>query len=315
MTKRKHARTRDPIADDFDLGIRAAAAPVPQTATVEVPKSEDAGKALALVGEVQGLAVIDKASHQIVLEYHRSAKLLKRNIEEHWAKITRGVDALKRQLLDYKAQDLAPVDRVIAITTKLDADWKAVEEARVEAEEARRYEAEQARLQREAERLETEALKLEATSAELSAREARFVYLMTSGGLLPAAAAEAAGYKHPTTQAERLLASAKIRHALSGRRAAEEKRQEAELARTAPIETAPVERQTAKVAGVRATTHRSAEVVDFEALLAAFTRGEVTSEAFLPNTVFLNKQAQQLGPTLQRVYPGVRYVERKGLAG
>lgn len=305
--------------------VPATAAPsAVQHTTIDIAPAEGATQALSLRAEASALVIIDKDSHRVGKEFIRGAKQLKRKIEDHWSAITRNVDELKRNLLDLKRKDVEPVDAAIGIAERVIIAYEQVEAERVRVEEARiRREAEEKAARDRAQQLaeqEAAALKLEADSPALSNREQIFVESYVGQGQ-PAFAVTRAGYKGDAEQvAARLLRTPKIIEAISAKRQAVALREQQAATKAAPLEvkiTEKVESQTAKVAGVSSRSTWSAEVFDFNQLLAALGV-DVTDprvQALQPNTVYLNTQAVALHEKLESVYPGVRGAEKKGIAG
>ena len=96
-------------------GRQPAPAPPPARPAVQldIQPSPDAGEAITLRQQATQIVIVDKASHTRALEFTRGAKQLKRKIEDHWMRITRNVDDLKRNLLDLKRADLEPVEAAL----------------------------------------------------------------------------------------------------------------------------------------------------------------------------------------------------------
>jgi len=296
-----------------------------QHTTIDITPAEGATQALTLRAEALGLVVIDKDSHRNALEFIRSAKQLKRKIEDHWSAITRNVDGLKKNLLDLKRRDLEPVEAAIEVAAATTLRFE-----QQEADRVRRIEAENRRLAEEkaardrADQLreqEDAALRLEQDSPNLSPRESVFVDAIIAG-FTPTAAAQRSNYKDAEAQGARLIDSVKIRTAIATRQQVQAIRQEAAAVAVQPldIKVEKVISQTAKVAGVSSRSTWSAEVVNFKALLQSLG---ITDETNLiaaqlvlqPDTVFLNQEATKLHEKLSQTYPGVEGREKRGIAG
>lgn len=293
--------------------------PKSKAVSVDIAPSPDAGEAITLRQQAAMIVVDDKASHTEALEFIRGAKQLKRKIEDHWSRITRSVDNLKRDLLDLKRADLEPVELAIASLDTRVVAYVTAEQRRIRAEEDRQRRAneEQARKDRERElaRQEQEALDLEAQSPALSARETVFVSQMILGSA-PDRAAEFAGYKGSVNQANKLMATQKIVDAIATGRAAREIRQQAEAVKAQPLTVAApaVESNLGRAAGTRMVTSYSCEVVDLNALIGAVLQGG-DRRALTADTVYLNKQAVMLKDSFESVFPGCRLVKRTTVAG
>lgn len=296
--------------------------PEQKTMAIDIASPPEAGEALTLRKEALGLMVTDRASHGDALEFIRGCKQLKRKIDDHWSRITRSVDDLKRNLLTMKRTDLEPVESAIAMVEKRALDYDNEQRRREQeaADAARRKaqaDAEEKRARELAEH-EAQALKFEQDSPRLSAREEQFVELYLQRPIDAVRHASTVGYKDYRAAAERLLASPKIQDAIQAKRTAAAIRQQAEATRQAPLQTIqqrPVESQRAKAAGVRTTIYRSAEVVDLDALIDAVMAGRAPRAALMANQVYLNQEAKQLQDTFESVYPGCRLVVKQGIAG
>lgn len=295
--------------------------PEQKTMAIDIASPPEAGEALTLRKEALGLMVTDRASHGDALEFIRGCKQLKRKIDDHWSRITRSVDDLKRNLLTMKRTDLEPVESAIAMVEKRALDYDNEQRRREqEAADAARRQAEadaKAKRERELAEHEAQALKFEQDSPTLSAREQVFVQQLLAG-VAHTRAAQIAGYADAEKQGARLMASQKIIDAVQAKRTAAAIRQQAEAHRQAPLQTVqakPVESQRAKTVGVRVTTTRSAEVVNLDALIDAVIAGKAPRAALMANQVYLNQEAKQLQDTFESVYPGCRLVVTQGIAG
>lgn len=304
-----------------------AVPPPARSLSIDLTPSPDAREGLAFRHDAAGLVVSDQATHRHALEFIRAGKQLKRKIEEHWSRITRSVDDLKRNLLDLKRQDLDPVESAIADAERAALTYSQAEDRRVrdENDRLRRESEERARHDRETLLADQEAaaLRIERDSPNLSNRELIFVEAIAAhqvgvGQPFATAAAMRAGYKGPEAASQRLLATEKIMDAIADKRKAVEIRRQAAATKEQPlevIEQKPVEKQTARVAGTRTTVNYSAEVYDADKLLDAVIAGTAPREAVMPDQVYLNLQARQLHEKLELAYPGVKIIRKDGIAG
>ncbi|HMJ04007.1 MAG TPA: hypothetical protein VK506_13790, partial [Conexibacter sp.] len=285
--------------------------------------SSDARQALTLRAEAERLVVVDKSSHTAALLFIKDAKTIKRNITEHWQRITRAVDEMKTNLLNLKRQDLEPVERAIALVEDRALAYQREEDRRVrEEEDRRRRDAEREaneRRERELAEQERKALEHEAQSADLSEREELFVTHIVLGDSALVAARQAR-FKDPAAAASRLMKTAKILAAISGRQRARELRQQAEAIKAQPLDVVtakPVERQVGKVSGTRTVVTYSAVVDDADKLIDAVCKGDAARSVVMPNVVELNAQARQLKDAglFAAAFPGCRLVKHEGIAG
>lgn len=295
------------------------APPKKASVEIELAPSPEAPEGLSLERQARALTVTDKGTHYEALEFVRGAKQLKRKIEDHWSRITRSVDDLKRNLLTMKRADLEPVEKAIEIVTAAATTYQDAEERRAREQEERNRRAAEEKAQREREQLlakaEADALAAEENSPTLSTRENVFVGHVL-GGSTATNAAKMAGYKDAEVQGRRLLATQKITDAIQAKRTAAAIREQAAATKQQPLDVVQprkVEMQTAKVAGVRSTMNYRCEVLSAAELIAAVIAGTVEPEALIPNEVYLNQQARQLKEAFQ--YPGCRLVKTPGLAG
>jgi len=119
------------------------ATPTVRTVQFEVAPSPDAREGLTLAQQATALKITNRETHADALEFARGLKQLKRKIEDHWSRITRTVDDLKRNLLTLKREDLDPVERALEIVTSAEVAFRN--------ERDRLERIEQDRLRREAE--------------------------------------------------------------------------------------------------------------------------------------------------------------------
>ena len=299
--------------------------PAQRTMSLDLSPSPDAPRGLTLRQEASALVITDVETHRVGKIFIRDCKTIKRNIEDHWSRITRRVDELKRGLLDDKRKDLEPVEMAISVAERVVLAYENIENERVRLEnERRRLAAETAaQTKRDAELADQErrALELEQQSDALSAREQVFVEcLVLMGEGKATQAAQRAGFlKDPVKQADRLMASAKIFKAIEARRSAIALRQQQSALKAAPVDVPPVEevkRQVASVAGVSSRTYYSCDPeIDEASLWAAVLAGTVDREAFMPNLPYLNRQAKQLKTLFEATFPGCQLDKRQGVAG
>lgn len=295
---------------------------------IDLTPAPEARQALTLREQAGTLQVIDRDTHVHAMEFVRGAKQLHRTIKDHWSKIKRGIDELKRNMLTLEAEDLAPVEAAIAVASGqvLSYENRERERERIEAERRQREEQERAerQRQRELDRLEQARLKAEASSPDLSERETRFVALFCGESAAAGVKGDArqsaarAGYADPIKQGERLLNTKKIQAAISAKLRADELRQQQTALASAPLEVkeAPaVETRRGKVGGVSSATYYSAEVIDMKRFAQAVCDGTISFEHVLPNGPSLNDQARQLKETFEQAFPGCRLITRQGLRG
>jgi hypothetical protein len=296
----------------------------PAALNIDLRPAPEATQALTLREQANALIVSDRDSHTAALEFVRGAKQLKRAIEDHWSRITRSIDDLKRNMLTLKQQDLAPVEDALirAGLVALTYENAERERQRVELERQRQENEARARREREAEtaRLEAQALEAEESSADLSAREQAFVMAYVSGiGARGDArvAAERAGYKDADKQAARLLATEKIQKAIFAKRQAIELREQAAAQQAKPLDVvAPkVESNLGKAAGVSTRLTYSGECLDFDALFDAVAAGRAPRSVLMVNGPELNAEARSLKESFEQAFPGCRLVKKQGLAG
>lgn len=293
----------------------------PAPATIDVTASPDAAQGHSLQLRAATLMVVDQRSHEQALEMIQGAKKLKRAIEEHWSKIKRNVDELKRNLLALERKDLAPVQAVIDALTPRALDYSNAEDRRIREEEQRRRQAaeEQARRDRQAEldRQEQEALRLEVSSPKLSAREEVFVKHFASSNQARLAALDA-GYADPDKAGARLIITPKILEAIGNARQALELRQQATATAQKPLDvvrSTKVESKKAYVPGTRTVTTYACEVTDPAKFILAYLAGDIDTQAMVPNQVWLNKKAVDLKDQFETVFPGCTLVKNQTIAG
>lgn len=297
--------------------------------SVAIKEAPGAAKGSALVLQANTLVIRDRASHEAAREFLKGAKLLKREIEAHYAAIKKPLNEARAVVLDLEKKHLAPVDQAIAIAERIDTAY-VQEQRRIEEAELRRREEEerakeQARRAVEAAEAERVALELEGASEELSARELSFCrcYLNSDKSVKALiSCAKSAGYRDPETMAARLVKSAKIQKAIAGMQAAARVREQAEAAQQAPIhvDVAPVESQIGKVAGTSVRTYYSCGKVNLVQLcrdaLKAYDAGDPSKMlALQADTVFLNDQARQLKELFPAVWPACELAKREGVTG
>lgn len=346
--KKNSAPTKAPVVTNRSAAIKSARLaeatpdsrdpvhPAPPTSTIPMRPAPEAKEAIELRGRAQAIVVKDRDTHLGALEFVRGAKQLQRKITEHWQRITRSVDDLKRNMLNLKRQDLEPIEQAIAIVERQALDYENAERERVrQAEEAQRLERERKARedrQRELDAAEDKALELEQASENLSPRELWFVTKVVEQGWNAAdpspsdmramlLIAEAAGYKKPIdVQVARLLRSQKVLDAIQAKRDAIAIREQADARRHQPIDVVdapPVQANLGRLSGTSTRTSYSCEVLDASKLKEAFLNGEVSAEALMPNEVYLNTQARSAksAEIFERAFPGCRLVKRQTIAG
>lgn len=281
-----------------------------------------AQEAIELREKATTLVIVDKASHIDALKLLKGGKTIIKDIKAHWATLKRPVSDLLAHVRNLEAGELEPGEVGIKEIERKVGVFERAEEARVAEENriARARADEEARLarQKELDDAEAAALEAEAASEGLSQRESDFTELVARGtGAV--SAAEAAGYANPVKQAERLMNTPKIVKAIDGLKAAALIRQQAGARAQQPI-IATVEDakpELGRVAGLSKRTYYSCDSANIVTMLAAFKRGELTAEAFLPNMPFLNKEAGRIkdAAMFAQVYPGCTLTSRDGHAG
>ena len=297
-----------------------AAVPEPKRMTFDVSPSPEAIEGLTLRQEATLIVVKDQISHSYALQFIRDTKQLKRRIEDHWSRTTRLIDNLKKDLLNLKRDDLAPVEQAISIAESVALDYEARERRRAQEEQDRqRREAEQrAREDREAElaRFEREALKAEQSSAALSAREQIFAQAVEQGHGHQAAA-KLAGFAEPLKAAERLMSTPKIVKAIAAMQSAKEIRQQAAAKREQPLDvvTRKVEANLGKAAGTSTRMYYSCKVVDLTKFRAALLAGVIPIDSVAPDASKLNDQATALKELFEQAYPGCQLIKTPRIAG
>jgi hypothetical protein len=300
------------------------------TLNVDLTPAAEAAEGVSLLKRAQGLAIVDKVTHEAARSFLKGAKALKRAIEEHYSTIKKPLNDARNTVLDMERAHLAPVLEAIRLAERADVEYVR-EQQRIEAEERerRRLEAEAEERERRAEeaaKIEAEASALESASEELSARERVFVReVMAWGAATPAAwlkAARLAGYKDPQQAADRLVKSQKIQHAITSAQEAAALRKAAERVQSAPVNVAPVEveSQIGTVSGTSLRTYYSCGAVDLQALILAVAENIKSGDgsmvlALEANMPYLNSQARDLKAMFERVYPMCKLAKREGVAG
>ncbi|MDH4290348.1 MAG: terminase small subunit [Aquincola sp.] len=313
-------KTKAPTQAEMDRQSIESARQESSARSIDILPSPDATQALTLKQQATQLAVIDRSSHESALEMIAGGKKLKRAIEEHWSRIKRSVDDLKRNILALERRDVAPVEEMIATLTQRALAYSNAERERVRLEEeALRQEAEaKARQAREDELAHVGLLleRLEAESDECSPRERDFVraFLMTRDATK---AAEQVGYKDPEGRGARLLQTPKISKAIAAAESAAEIRRQASAVAAQPLDIVveKVEKQTGYVPGVSERKTYSCEVIDPAKFILAYLAGDIPTDAMVPNQTWLNKQAGQLQGKFEQAYPGCRLVTKQTIAG
>lgn len=240
----------------------------------------------------------------------------KKEISGHW-EVAGVIHRWQRRLVAMRERAAGKAEEASAIANRLHNTWTENERRRVDEENARREreareEAERKR-QLELEEAEQRAVALEAASGELSEREQRFVDLYVSRPIDAVRHANTVGYKNYREQAERLLASPKIKAAIEAKQAAARIRQQAAAKAETPIEFAmeEVEQERPRTAKVTTTkTYKSAQLTNERLLIEAILGGQhgIPTTLLRIDPAELNKCARDYGPLIKR-WPGVKYVE------
>jgi hypothetical protein len=266
----------------------------------------------------------DAASDEVVQRFITGTTAIEKEFESH-STVKGLLHRLHKRASSIHNRVAAPLDEAKTIATNLHNRYADAERRRVAEENARiQREAEQkAQRDRDAElaRLEAAALKAEASSDKLSEREAAFVEAYYTGRLRGNAteAAKQAGFKDPFAAGARLLASAKIRGVLEGKRQAEVIREQQAAVKEAPLDLGHVEEVKANLGRAGTDVSRwSADVFDPEAFMAALldprTRTQLGIPAdcatYLPTK--LNDYARSLHEQINR-WPGVRAKKDTGV--
>ena len=246
----------------------------------------------------------------------KDAAQQKKRVEQHWT-ITSVVHNLHRRLTARRAVSVDALDTAQNLANRLHNDYVDAERRRVarEAEEQRLANERKAQQERdeELERLEKEALKREAASADLSEREVAFVDAYIGGiGTQgdPTASAKRAGYKNPSDQGTKLLATKKVKAAIDGKLEALRIREQAAAKSEQPLEVREVEEPVADIQGIGTDVKRwKGEVLDEAAFIEAFRSGKygIPCDVFQVNPAKLNEYARSLQKRLD-LWPGVRAV-------
>lgn len=289
---------------------------------IEIRPSSHAPKAIALRDSAKALVVSDKGSHTAGLTLLRDSKAIGRKIADDWKAMKGPLTELLTHVRDLERGELAPAQEAVALIEQKVGAYEREETRRAtERQDAERKEAERVAAEtreRELEQAELAALKAEAAAEGLSEREADFAESVAQG-VDSMVAAEGAGYKDVVKQSARLLNTPKILAAIAGIRAAALIREQAEAKREQPIvaDVPDVRPELGAVSGVSKRTYYSCESADLPAMLAAFTRGEISAEAFAPNMVFLNREASRIKDAVlfASIYPGCVLTSRDSHAG
>lgn len=300
-----------------------ALAKVAQNFTIELIPFPHGAEALVFQRTASTLTVQDVDSHRAGLEELRVGKRLKREVEEHWQKMTRWFDERKRELLTIKNMDLELVEPGLRALSDRVLAYENAERERVRiAQEVERREQEriaQAKRDQDLAELERQAVAAEGASENLSTRELVFVGMVVKG-VTPRGAADVAGYKDPEARAALLLATPKIQAAITAQRHTFALRDQAAAVAAKPVEVpqhTTVESRTAKVAGTRTVTTHTGEVLssaDAVAHLLAGGEDAPPSDLFIVDPVKLNVYARALHVQIER-WHGVRYVKNETKAG
>lgn len=116
-----------------------------------VARSEKRREWEPIVQSASGISVMDKESHELAVQHGRLLQVAGKGLEELYTPLKKGIDAVKKVVLDAEKSDLAAVNEAkTALGQKVQA-WTR-EQERVHAEEMRRA-AETARREEEERRL------------------------------------------------------------------------------------------------------------------------------------------------------------------
>ena len=265
----------------------------------------------------------DAASDAENVKLAKLAKVHIQNVTDGWEGFTSLFNRLHKRGVELRKRGIDPATEAYNLANGLHNRWLQAEEQRVreENERRRREEEERARVlrQQELDLLEQQKLDAEESLEGLSDRERSFVshYLLTGNAL---AAARTAGYQDPAKMAPRLLASTKVGGAIRDAVKAKELERQAEAVRQSPLDVDDVEDvkpDVEKVTGAGSRTTKSAVIVDLETLKRAIITGQIDYEMAREivdiNQAALNRYARSLGKNIERVLPGVRFDERRGV--
>lgn len=315
----------------------------PETNNVTVTLEPYAGldNGVAARQQAQGLQVVDKESHELVLGDVKRWKQENRVISDWYNNKRDGLVAMLYaayvKARDMRDAHLRPREEAIALGEGSVTRYvRRQEQIERDAAAARQREAEaieQERRDQEAAAAEALAEKLEASSNILSQREQDLVSLLVAfalkngAGMMPtltqwANAVDRVGYKDAAATVTRLMKSEKVIAAISGQLKAVAIRRESEAKQAAPIvvDVAPVASAVGKVSGTSIRTYYSCGEIDLKALILAVAENIQTGDgsmvlALEANLPYLNGQARDLKEMFGRVWPMAKLVKRDGVAG
>jgi hypothetical protein len=328
--RRHEADRMQPDARDVDAGI----VPAKTTTAIDISRAPERGQALELAKQLEAIVITDRESYRRAKELYAAGKDIKRKMSEHWQRITRSIDALKKTMFGFRDDDMGALDHGLVIAERIIIDFENAERDRIRREEERRRQEAEAKAKEERERelakADALAFALEEKAEGLSQRELWFVEKVFEQRLDVAnptaldlramqVIAKQAGYKDVDTQVARLLRSPKILDALKAKHDARAIREQAQAKREQPIdvaETAPVETPLDAGRGLRTTrTYYSAEVVDVQKLREAYIAGDLNLETLIPNEVYLNSQARtaKSAEIFEKAFPGCRLKTKQSI--
>lgn len=263
-----------------------------------------------------------KAEDAAIRQEALAARDKRKGALAHWDPIASLLSKLHKRATSGRSRATDPLEEAEKFATRQHDTFERNEQRRA-AEEQDRIRREEERKANEARErtlaeFEAAALKAEESSPDLSAREEKFV-LLHSGlyadgtrAAAPAAAmlaAGAAGYKNPAEMAPRLIASDKIRAAITARQSAHTMRTQIEVMREMPpaIDEDKVAAAAPDLNSGDSHTW-TAECLDPVALRdAAFEQPVlgIPRDLFVLDPVALNRYARQLEKQVER-WPGVK---------
>lgn len=305
--------------------VSTAVAKFIRTATVFFKEADQLEKdALDLVTQARALtrpktAEEDQAVQKLIVNSNAKAKA----IEAHWSWLAAPLNKLHKWSTSRRGVGVGFAEDAAKIGNRWHNEFTEEQTRRAEEERQRlqRIEDDRARVARDMEvaALEAKALDEELSADTLSPREQVFAARFRIHGDQFRAAREA-GYKNPEVSGAKLAHSEKITGYIEAQRRADAVRQQATALKQAPVKSTQVAVTpgVTRLAGHHSRTTKSAEVFDEKAFIEAALDGkiQVTRETLIGlltiNQANLNIQARDKGILINE-WPGVRYVENKGL--
>ncbi len=278
---------------------------------LDLSPSVAGASAIALLAEVRGIAVKDKASHETALTSIARGKTYKRDIVEHWKPVKRVVNDVKNKVLAAETGELAAAVQALTILEGAVLPYMEAERRRHQiAQDKLREKAEaEARERRALEiaKMEADALAAEEASTGISPRERQFAETMAQGMASPEDAARYAGYKDPEKQSARLMDAPKIIAAIDGLRAAAHVREQAAAVAATPLDV-KAKQATSKLAsvkGVHTVTRYGASCVNLAMLVDAVGANGVTATAIRSELIALAAHLDTDVPLAKVVLAGI----------